>query len=429
MVLVEPQRDCGEQDEDHAGGDVLGVQFHAATFLGSQHPGTAPRELTPNDTPAGPCGQAESIDRAGPPFLRQRRSGSSDRRGAPGVRPAGDHGLVHLRAGGLHHRRPAGDFRPRRNPCSRLAPASPTVPPSSAKRARNAGSASTAADGAPEALRHRGRQPGRSGQAEPGGADEVDSLFPEGRHRREGGVPRLGRKCKGAHRRRADMRRPRRAGCPTSSAPRRRSCRSSPDRRRDRARGSHARRSPGRIAGSADGWSSRSRRRRCRCRAHPRATAARPRASVVAGKRGLATKTERVLDHQRDMGEVAHRVVAQAAVERGRHAMAGDVRHQQRVAVGRRLRDLRLPTVAPAPARFSMITGWPSWSCSPCASSRATRSVVPPGAKGTTRRIGWVGQAAIAGLRARRPRAAPMRRCRRAALGAAGSRTFSSPDR
>src|SRR4051812_29627928 len=34
MILVEPQGDGGKQDDDDAGGDVLRVQFHAATFLG-----------------------------------------------------------------------------------------------------------------------------------------------------------------------------------------------------------------------------------------------------------------------------------------------------------------------------------------------------------------------------------------------------------
>src|SRR5215207_3574434 len=55
-----------------------------------------------------------------------------------------------------------------------------------------------------------------------------------------------------------------------------------------------------------------------------------------------------------------------------------------------------LPRVAPAPGRFSMTRGWPSRSRKPWATRRAARSVVPPGAKGTMRRIGCEGHAVAA---------------------------------
>jgi hypothetical protein len=42
---------------------------------------------------------------------------------------------------------------------------------------------------------------------------------------------------------------------------------------------------------------------------------------------------------------------------------------------------------------FSIITGWPSDLPSSVATRRVTKSVVPPGVKGTTTRIGLAGQA------------------------------------
>src|SRR4029079_1448694 len=50
------------------------------------------------------------------------------------------------------------------------------------------------------------------------------------------------------------------------------------------------------------------------------------------------------------------------------------------------------PMLPPAPARFSISTGWPSVSESFCWATRATISVGPPGAKGTMTRIGLEGQ-------------------------------------
>jgi hypothetical protein len=44
---------------------------------------------------------------------------------------------------------------------------------------------------------------------------------------------------------------------------------------------------------------------------------------------------------ERDVGEVAHRIVVEVAIERRRDRERGDVGNQQRVAVGRHLGDLR----------------------------------------------------------------------------------------
>src|SRR6478672_12266104 len=49
------------------------------------------------------------------------------------------------------------------------------------------------------------------------------------------------------------------------------------------------------------------------------------------------------------------------------------------------------PTTPPPPALFSTTTGWPSALASGSAMTRATMSVVPPGAKGTTSLIGLLG--------------------------------------
>src|SRR5258708_12411565 len=50
----------------------------------------------------------------------------------------------------------------------------------------------------------------------------------------------------------------------------------------------------------------------------------------------------------------------------------------------------------PDPVRFSTITGWPSASPRRGASARAVKSVIPPGGKVTTRRIGFEGYCARA---------------------------------
>src|SRR5258708_1728874 len=51
----------------------------------------------------------------------------------------------------------------------------------------------------------------------------------------------------------------------------------------------------------------------------------------------------------------------------------------------------------PAPPRFSITTVWPRFSDSAGTTLRVTMSVPPPGAAGTTRRIGRVGYCADAG--------------------------------
>src|ERR1700674_3855749 len=61
------------------------------------------------------------------------------------------------------------------------------------------------------------------------------------------------------------------------------------------------------------------------------------------------------------------------------------------------------------PALFSTYTDWPSCVVSSCATERATISELPPGAKGTTKRIGFEGHAwalAANGKASARPNAA-----------------------
>src|SRR5580692_6355672 len=59
-----------------------------------------------------------------------------------------------------------------------------------------------------------------------------------------------------------------------------------------------------------------------------------------------------------------------------------------------------VPTLPPAPDMFSTKKFLPVWALSCCATSRATRSVGPPGAKPTMTLTGWSGQvAAVAPMR------------------------------
>ena len=65
-----------------------------------------------------------------------------------------------------------------------------------------------------------------------------------------------------------------------------------------------------------------------------------------------------------------------------------------------------------APGRFSTTTGRPSAACSASATGRAKLSLLPPGVKGTTRRMFWFGQPGVvarAGVARARPAAAPNR--------------------
>ena len=59
-------------------------------------------------------------------------------------------------------------------------------------------------------------------------------------------------------------------------------------------------------------------------------------------------------------------------------------RHEQRVAIGRRARDLAAPMFMLPPAMFSTTVGLPHLRPSWSAMSRARMSVVDPGADGTT---------------------------------------------
>ena len=63
-------------------------------------------------------------------------------------------------------------------------------------------------------------------------------------------------------------------------------------------------------------------------------------------------------------------------------------RQQKRVAVRRGAGDGAGADGGPAPGRFSITTGWPSRRAIGSARMRATTSMMPPAAKGTTTRIG-----------------------------------------
>jgi hypothetical protein len=65
-----------------------------------------------------------------------------------------------------------------------------------------------------------------------------------------------------------------------------------------------------------------------------------------------------------------------------------------------------------APGRFSTTTGWPRRSESLVLKARAAMSEAPPGAKGTSRVTGRVGQAGWAGAGAVRPSPAASPRAR-----------------
>ena len=65
-----------------------------------------------------------------------------------------------------------------------------------------------------------------------------------------------------------------------------------------------------------------------------------------------------------------------------------------------------LIAIVPAPpGLFSTNTDWPSCLLSSCATLRDTTSELPPGANGTTKRIGLVGQLCAAAARGRRIKA------------------------
>src|SRR5262245_18010250 len=64
----------------------------------------------------------------------------------------------------------------------------------------------------------------------------------------------------------------------------------------------------------------------------------------------------------------------------------------------------------PAPPRFSITSVWPRFSCRAGATLRVTMSVPPPGAAGTTRRIGLAGYCASAGAARSPARASAMNR-------------------
>src|SRR5919201_932216 len=74
---------------------------------------------------------------------------------------------------------------------------------------------------------------------------------------------------------------------------------------------------------------------------------------------------------------------------------------------------MSLPVIPPAPARLSTTIGTPRLSDRRCETLRAAKSAMPPGANGTTMRIGFDGYAccACAHAAASRPSAITIPRC------------------
>ena len=146
-------------------------------------------------------------------------------------------------------------------------------------------------------------------------------------------------------------------------------------------------------------------------------------ATLRTGTDGWTTSRHALRAIERDRGEVAHHVEGQVAVERG----VGGVRAMEattRVWPSGALRaTCSVATLPAAPVRFSTTTGWPSPAVIPWATTRAVVSVLPPGAKPTTKRTGRSGlQAGPVGdlLRAGRGRGKAGAR-RRAAEGDRGA--------
>jgi hypothetical protein len=93
---------------------------------------------------------------------------------------------------------------------------------------------------------------------------------------------------------------------------------------------------------------------------------------------------------ERDRREIPDRIVRRILAQAYR-AKTADRAHQQRIAVGRRLGDIRCADDAAGAGRFSTITVWPQLSVSFAASSRPTTSVLAPGENGAIKRIDFTG--------------------------------------
>jgi hypothetical protein len=105
---------------------------------------------------------------------------------------------------------------------------------------------------------------------------------------------------------------------------------------------------------------------------------------------------------QGDRSEIGDRIDAGIGEQRGNDALR---------------MTLRAPIVLPAPGVFSITTGWPSLRDSGSDRMRATTSMTPPAAKGTTTRTGREGYGACARARAGAASMAASRG-RRAVIGA-----------
>ncbi len=85
----------------------------------------------------------------------------------------------------------------------------------------------------------------------------------------------------------------------------------------------------------------------------------------------------------RDRREVLERVPGQRLEEMRVAGVIAGILDEQRVAIGLRPRHLLVPMFPLAPGLFSTTTGWPSAFASGSETSRAARSVEPPGEAGT----------------------------------------------
>jgi hypothetical protein len=107
-------------------------------------------------------------------------------------------------------------------------------------------------------------------------------------------------------------------------------------------------------------------------------------------QRGIDDQHLRHETRKSDRREIPEDVVTRVGDDRRHHReRIGD--REQRITVGRRFRDELRADELLAPGRFSMTICCPMLSDICCPSARATMSTLPPGASGTTRRMGFAG--------------------------------------
>jgi hypothetical protein len=117
---------------------------------------------------------------------------------------------------------------------------------------------------------------------------------------------------------------------------------------------------------------------------------------VVRRHAGVDHVQARHLGQQRDRLEVLVGVEGQLVEDEGVDRHGADVAQDDGVAVGGGRAHSCIAMLPLAPGLFSTNTVWPRLLVSSLAAERATISELPPGAKGTSRRIGLLGQPACA---------------------------------